>query len=109
MKRQMIRIILCTLIFTSCINTCEDVKKYSMTISYSFKVTEKSRDKYIKFKGFDKNNNPIEFEEGEFWDIYNSVEIGDSIVKQLGKTEMILIKKDTTLVFPLMCKGKIVE
>jgi hypothetical protein len=89
--------------------TCGDVKKHALSLSYKFKIIEKSKGQEISLKGYDSLNRIIEFSEGEFWGIYNSIEIGDTLYKELGKTELILIKKDTTLVFPLKCRGKIVE
>ena len=100
--------IICVFILHSC-TTCEDVKRYYITLHCSFKITEKSKDKYIEFKGLDKNNIHVEFKEFENWNIYNFVEIGDTLYKELGKADLILIKKNTTLVFPLICGGKIVE
>ena len=108
MKRY-IFITFSVIILLSCGSTCEDVKKYCMSLSYSFKVTGKSKDREIDFKGFDKNKKYIEFKEAEHWNIYDYVEIGDSIVKELGKAEIKLIKRDTTLVFPLICGGRVVE
>jgi hypothetical protein len=101
--------IICVFVLYSCILTCEDVKKHCITLHCSFKITEKSKDKYIEFKGFDKNNIHVEFKEYANWKIYDFVEIGDTLYKELGKTDLILIKMDTTLVFPLICEGKIVE
>lgn len=97
------------IILYGCGSTCEDVKKYSKLQQCYIKVTEKSKKKFIKFNGYDKKNKFIEFEVSEFWDIYDSVEAGDSLVKEIGKTEIKLIKKDTTLIFPLMCGGRVVE
>ena len=104
-----ILIAFCIIILNSCGSTCEDVKKYCMSLSCSFKVAEKSKDRFIEFKGFDKNNKYVKFKEFEHWNIYDFVEIGDSLVKELGKPEIKLIKKDTTLVFPLICGGRVVE
>ena len=101
--------IICVFILHSCISPCEEVKTHCKTLNCSFKITEKSKDRLIDFKGFDKNNIHAEFKEFEYWGIYNFVEIGDTLYKEFGKTDLILIKKDTTLVFPLYCRGKIVE
>ena len=106
--KKIILVIFNIVFFMGCYN-CDDVKKHCETLSCRFKVSEKSRDKYIDFKGFDKKNNIVDFEEFEYWNIYDSVELGDSLIKELGKSEIKLIKKDTILVFPLMCEGRVVE
>jgi len=89
--------------------TCEDVKTSIVNYYYCFKVSKKQRqikeDQYIILKGISKYGEKIYFSEPEFWDVYNSVEIGDSVVKEIGKTEIKLIKKDTVLVFPMYCDG----
>jgi len=73
-------------------------------------VTQKSKDnRDFIFSGLDKNNHFIEFKEPQYWDIYDLVEVGDTLLKKIGEPDLILIKKDTTLVFPLLCGGRPVE
>lgn len=90
-------------------STCEGVKEDVKLLKYKFKIYEKSKRQFIEFKRFDDVNKAVAFREGEFWRIYDSVEIGDTLLKELGKTDLVLIKKDTVLVFPLYCSGKLVE
>jgi len=79
-------------------------------LSYSFMVTQKSKDnRDFIFSGIDKNNRFIKFKEPQYWDIYDSVEVGDTLLKKIGEPDLILIKKETTLIFPLLCGGRPVE
>jgi hypothetical protein len=105
MRKYIGIIILVGFVCYSC-TTCEDVKRYCMSLSCSLKVTKKFRDRGINFIGYDKNNHEVEFSDFEHWDIYDYAEIGDSVVKELGKPEIKLVKKDTTMVFPLVCHGR---
>jgi hypothetical protein len=106
MRKYIGTIILLGFVCYSC-TTCEDVKRYCMSLSCSLKVTKKFRDRGINFIGYNKNNHEVEFSEFDFWGIYDYVEIGDSVVKELGKAEILLIKKDTTMIFPFKCHGKV--
>jgi hypothetical protein len=93
-------------IFCSC-NNCYDYKRHVETLDYKFVITDKSKDnRYIEFKGYDRKKNKILFNEGEVWGIYDSVEIGDTLLKKKGEADLVLIKKDTTIVFPFMCGGR---
>jgi hypothetical protein len=80
-----------------------------LPLNYDFKILAKSKDRFIEFKGVDKNNNNVEFKEFENWDIYDAVELGDTLVKKIGETEIILNKKGTTIVFRLICGGRIID
>lgn len=107
-----LKIILATFLisFYSCITTCDDVKRYYTSISYNFLVISKSDEhRDFTFEGYDKKGVFNQLQISRFWSFYDYVEKGDSIVKISGNTELILIKKDTTLVFPLMCRGQVVE
>ena len=97
------------LILNSCHTTCLDVKKHCQTLHCCFKITAKSKRKFIEFRGLDNNNNSVKFQEFSHWKVYESAEIGDTLFKELGKSEIKLIKKDTILSFPLECGGEVVE
>ena len=95
--------------FSSCY-TCSDVKRQYEPLNCRFMVTEKSKDnRFDEFNGFDCKKVSVNFKIGQHWDIYDSVQVGDTILKRTGETDLILIKKDTTLVFPLLCGGRPVE
>jgi hypothetical protein len=83
--------------------TTDDVKNAIVKKGYRFKITKKQKqnNKFIIFKGIENSGKKADFEEPEFWDVFNSVEIGDTLVKELGKTEIKIIKKDTVLIFHL--------
>ena len=44
-----------------------------------------------------------------FQDIYDSAQIGDTLVKEAGKVEFKLIKQVTTLIFSWDCDGTTIE
>jgi hypothetical protein len=92
-----------------CKSGCLEVREHCLSLNYYFMITAKSKDRFIEFKGVDRNHNKVDFKEFEHWNIYNSVEIGDTLIKKSGETEILLIKNDTTLVFPLICEGKIID
>ena len=83
--------------------TTDDIKKAIVKKNYCFKITKKQKqnNKFIIFKGIEKSGEKADFEEPEFWDVFNTAEIGDTLLKELGKTEIKIIKKDTVLVFPI--------
>lgn len=95
--------------FSSCY-TCYDVKRQYEPLSCRFMVTKKSKDnRFLEFNCSDSERKNINFKIGQHWDIYDSVEAGDTLLKKAGETDLILIKKDTTLIFPLLCGGRSVE
>ena len=103
-------LLLALFFFYSCITTCEDVKKYYVAVHFEFVVTSKSdKNRGFVFDGYEEKGNFNEFRIPRFWDFYDFVEKGDSIIKKPGYKEIMLIKKDTTFTFPLMCGGQIVE
>ena len=98
------------IVLSNCMSTKEEIKQYAKGLECCFMVTKKSEDnRYFIFTGYNKNNKYVEFQIGQSWNIYDFVESGDTILKKTGETNFILIKKDTTLVFPLMIHGEIVE
>lgn len=110
MKNYLIKLLLLAILLPcgSCY-TCYDVKKHCLSLECKFKITEKYQNKLIEFKGYDSNNKFSEFKDYEYWLIFEKAEIGDTLLKEKGKTDLILIKKDTTIIFPLMCGGVIVK
>lgn len=103
---KIIKFLLFVLLFAAC-NNCYDIKRHVETLEYKFVITEKSEDnRFIEFKGFGHNNRKKQFKELEVWGIYDSVAIGNTLLKKKGEADLVLIKKDTTIVFPFMCGGR---
>jgi hypothetical protein len=97
---------ICILFFFSC-NNCYDIKRHIETLDSKFVITGKTKDnRFIEFNGLNSNDKKINFKELEVWGIYDSVEIGDTLLKKKGEADLVLIKKDTTIVFPFMCGGR---
>lgn len=71
--------------------------------------------KYIKygkqtdFEGVDLNGKRALFDEVGFWELYEMAEIGDTMRKELGTSNIKLCRKDTCLVYRWECNGQIVE
>jgi len=109
MKKYILFVII-SVAMLNCTSTKNEIKEYAGGLECYFKVTKKSEDnRFFIFNGYDKNNKYIEFKIGQSWNIYNSVEVGDTLSKKIGETNFKLIKRDTILNFPLMIRGKIVE
>ena len=109
MKVKLIFIIASILIFNGCIFNCDDVKENILKLEFKQKVTEKSKDRLIFVRGITEENKIVEFKEFEYWGIYEYIELGDTLYKEFGKTELVLIKKDSTLIFPLYCDGEMIK
>jgi hypothetical protein len=107
MKKNIFNFII--LFLLSCLSPSEELKKHVMSLEYHFKITRKSKDRLIEFEGKNAKGELVKFSEFEQWTVYSFVEIGDTIVKELNHTEIKLIKKDTTILFPLMYSGKVLE
>jgi hypothetical protein len=77
---------------------------------YNFCINKKYyENRYCMLEGFNSKG-LIEKPKTHFGlEVYNAAEIGDTIKKISGKTEIILVKKDTTIIFPCLCGGMIVE
>jgi hypothetical protein len=82
-----------------------DYKKYQLHI----KVTEKHWDRDMYLKGLNRANKLVEFRASDFWGVYYYINVGDSVCKDYSKTEIRVIKKDTTITFPLKFRGEIVK
>lgn len=71
--------------------------------------------KYIKygkqtdFEGVDLNGNRALFDEVGFWELYDMAEIGDTMRKELGTSNIKLCRKDTCLVYRWECDGRRVD
>lgn len=103
---KIIKLLFFIILFSAC-NTCYDIKRHIESLDYKFVITEKSKDnRYVEFIGYDRKKNKIVFNEVIVWDIYDSVEIGDTLYKPKGTADLTLIKKDTTIVFEYMCGGE---
>jgi len=94
---------------SGCFFTSNDLKTKYKKYQVHIKVTEKQRDKLIHLKGLNRANKIVDFEAADFWGAYYDIHIGDSVCKNYGETELRVIKKDTTLVFPLVWGGKVIK
>ncbi|RPE08428.1 hypothetical protein EGT74_15375 [Chitinophaga lutea] len=77
-----------------------------------FIITEKFRSegRYINLAGVSAANRSDTFMEIGYYDLYDSAMIGDRLVKDSGKTEVILIRVDSfKIAFQYTCDGKLIE
>ncbi|NVN95612.1 MAG: hypothetical protein HXX18_10065 [Bacteroidetes bacterium] len=90
----------------SCTNVCQEcLEKKFRPLEYNMVVTGKYIDvKFYKAIGREASGKIDTTEESAlFQDIYNIIEIGDTLRKEKGKLDVYIIKKDTTYVFPYFC------
>lgn len=91
---------------------CETCKVYAIKEfrpkHHHFTITDKgpSDDRYVIMAGRGLDNKPDTFREVGFKDLLDSAKIGDVLLKESGKTEVSLIRKDSTRkLFPCYCDG----
>jgi hypothetical protein len=92
----------------SCKEYCDKVIRKE---EYNFYIKEKDLDtRFYVFKGNNVKTGKNEiFEDANYLDLYEKAEIGDILYKIAGKTDFILIKKDTTIKFECICKGDTIK
>lgn len=97
-------IALLSLFLQGCV-TCNDIRNSVLPKEYNFKITKKEYYQYVILDGVDKNNKPVQFKEFEYWGIYDSIQIGDTLIKYKGSTDLILKKpnRQDTIVFEMYC------
>jgi len=91
----------------SCIQSAEEFRQKRNYFQVEKKYTRGGR--YYTLTGNGIDNKPDTFSESGFGEMYESVGVGDTLLKELGKTQVVLIKKDSSLVYPYSCDGKIIE
>ncbi len=94
------------LIIFSCDDICKQyLEKTFRPLSYNMVVTRKYIDtKFYRIIGKDSSGIIDTTEEGAIdGDVYEQIEIGDTIFKKKGNLDIILIKKDTVITFPNFC------
>ena len=65
--------------------------------------------KEINFEGIDSTGKQVLFHEIGFSELYDMVEIGDTMRKELGTSNIKLFRKDTCLVYRWNCDGRRVD
>lgn len=94
----------------SCLN-CQTYADEFRKKQYFFQVERK----YIRngrcytLTGNGINNRPDTFSESGYSDLYNGTQVGDTLRKEFNKTQVVLIKKDTTLIFSYSCDGRVIK
>jgi hypothetical protein len=94
--------------------TCEEAAENVRTDNCNIIVKEIGSPLYqFSIKGLDPETNAIvKFEKiNHSWSFQFSdkISLGDTVVKKKGELKFYIHKKDTVLVFPFECKGKIYE
>lgn len=97
------------LVLSGCWTTSDDVKTLYQKYQLHIKVLEKENGRNLYLKGYNRSNKIIEFETVDFWGVYYYIHVGDSVCKDYGETEIRVIKKDTTMTFPLVWRGEVVK
>jgi len=85
--------------------TCNDIRNSVLPKEYNFKITKKEYYQYVILDGVSKNNKSVQFKEFEYWGIYDSIQIGDTLIKYKGSTDLILKKPNRTdsIVLEMYC------
>lgn len=95
---------------------CDDCQKYAnnefRAKHNNFTITNKylSKSRFVNLTGVGLDNKPDTFTEVGYYDLLDSAKIGDVLLKESGKTEVFLIRKDSVrLLFPCICDGVIIK
>ncbi len=84
----------------SCHN-CVEASREFRNLDYRFKVQKKYRDgRFTVFEGSTQK-----FEDVGWGELLDTVQIGDTFLKEKGSTIVKIIKKDTVYEFPAYCSG----
>ena len=65
--------------------------------------------KQLNFEGLDSTGKEVSFEVVGLSELYDMVEIGDTMRKELGTSNVKLFRKDTCLVYRWNCGGRRVD
>lgn len=94
------------------LNSCIDCSPYGdgeFRQKHNYFVVEKKymrEGKFHTITGFGIDHKPDTFSEVGHLNVFNSAQIGDTLLKATGKTEVVLIRGDSQLLFPFICDGK---
>jgi hypothetical protein len=104
----------CLFLQSSCINidfNCKDsVEKTFKPLHYSFIVTKKSqKGRYNVIEGIGKMGEKEVFSDEGFDDLYDTIQIGDSLKKNSGQARVFVINNKKTMTFYAYCDGQVVE
>ncbi|MBC8109812.1 MAG: hypothetical protein H7Y04_01990 [Verrucomicrobia bacterium] len=89
----------------SCESSCIQVAKEYEKESYAFRIDTMYRPFASKTWMYEGNGQQFYSKSYNYFE--GMVAIGDSIVKEKGKLEVTVFKKDTTFVYPFRCGTKI--
>jgi hypothetical protein len=111
MKKYLI-ILSISLCCLSCGN-CEDFANENFRpLQYRFRIETREKnyeEKHTRITGKNKEGKIEVFQEIGRKEIYEASAIGDTLVKEKGSLSVYILKKDTTLIFPAICNGKVIE
>ena len=97
------------LIIQSCALDCREIRDLFLPKEYHFEITKKKMYQYVILEGiYCKKKQLINFKEGDYWAIYDSIHIGDILIKPKGSTDIILVKTERgdSVKFEMFCDGK---
>lgn len=108
------KVVVFSLIIIGLLNSCKDCRTYANEFKmkqYNFVVQKKSIEnvKESKFVGINSKGEEVIFQEVGFAEVYNSVQIGDTIIKELGSADVKVCQKDTCIVCHWYCDGIPIE
>ena len=108
MKWSLFIIFAITVLLGSCGNPCIEIRNRMLPKEYNFTITQKKYYQYMILDGDDSFYQPVRFKEFEYWGIYDSIQIGDKLIKHKGSTDLTLVKsaRQDAIVFPMYCDGR---
>ncbi len=94
----------------SCGKRCVDFAEDYRPKQYKLVVEQKEyENRYLVISGKDSLGQKAVFKEVGYHDLYNVADKGDTLIKEKGRLEVIIVKRDTSFVFTYECDGRRVE
>jgi len=99
--------------WSSC-GSCEDAANYYKDESFNIILKSKpDSGRAYTLRGINPNSNKDEkyYDDGGFLGLpfKDLISVGDTLVKKPGELKVYIHKKDTVIVFPFKCEGKVYE
>lgn len=89
------------LFLCQCCHNCVEASREFRNLDYRFKVQKKyTSGRFTVFEGSNQK-----FQDVGWRELLDTVQIGDTFLKEKGSTIVKIIKKDTTYEFPAYCSG----
>ena len=105
-KTKILLVAISILLLQSCDNVCVKNRNAALPLEFQIKIMKMQQQQRIKLEGINIYSKQLEkFENFDFWAVYDSIQIGDTLIKYKGSTDLILKKpnRQDSLVFEMYC------